>query len=169
MGLLVNILKVGYGNTNNGNTSCRFFSDINLAATITAVDIELIQRFKIILEVLSTGFDIIVGKVAIYPMDTAMIYVQLYGWQSMSPTVHKIWRFITDWPTLWRGCSGEEQTLPSIQGKLCKEILRDCMQWRRIKNRLLLTSGPLLSSMRQNMKRNMQSFSYKYFFKIYFF
>lgn len=45
-GLLVDIPKAGYGHTNEGNTSRRSFGDINVAATITGIDLDLIRLFK---------------------------------------------------------------------------------------------------------------------------
>lgn len=43
-----------------------------------------------ILEVISSGYAIDVNKFAMYAMDTAKLYVQLYPWHPMTPTVHKI-------------------------------------------------------------------------------
>lgn len=56
MGLLVDIPKVGFGNSNDGNTSRRFFNDPESSSRITGIDISLIKRFNTILEVLSSGF-----------------------------------------------------------------------------------------------------------------
>lgn len=57
MRLLVDIPKAGYGNTNDGsNTSRRFFNNEEDAASITSVDLSLIKKFKVILEVLSSGY-----------------------------------------------------------------------------------------------------------------
>lgn len=41
LGLIVDVPKAGLGNTNDGNTSRRFFNDPKLAAEITCVDITL--------------------------------------------------------------------------------------------------------------------------------
>ena len=49
MGLLVDVPKPGFGNTKDGNTSRRFFQN--------GIDI-LINRFKVILEVISSGHEI---------------------------------------------------------------------------------------------------------------
>lgn len=51
MRLLVDIPKI-YGNTKDGNTTRRFFSDTELASAITGIDITFFERFKIILEVI---------------------------------------------------------------------------------------------------------------------
>lgn len=49
MGLKVDIPKAYFGNTNDGNTSRRFFNNPELAAEITGIDFQLIYRLKIIL------------------------------------------------------------------------------------------------------------------------
>ena len=68
MGILVDIPKVGFGNTNNGNTSRRFFNDPETSADITGVDFRLISRMKIILEVISSGHKIDVEKFRQYTL-----------------------------------------------------------------------------------------------------
>ncbi|KAH9640874.1 hypothetical protein HF086_015213 [Spodoptera exigua] len=55
MGLLVNVPKAGFGNTNDGNTSRRFFANPEITAEITGVDLNLIKRLKVILEVISSS------------------------------------------------------------------------------------------------------------------
>lgn len=90
MGLLVDIPKAGFGNTNDGNTSRRFFVDPDTSSRITGIDVYIIKRFKIILEAISSGHRINVEKFEEYTTDTAKLYVQLYGWHPMSPTLHKI-------------------------------------------------------------------------------
>jgi hypothetical protein len=54
MGLLVDIPKPGCGNTNYGNTSQRFFAHPELAGPITGIEVNLVRRFKVILEVISS-------------------------------------------------------------------------------------------------------------------
>lgn len=54
-GLLVDMPKPNFGNTNDGNTSRRFFENPRLAADITGVNFELIYRLKVILETISSG------------------------------------------------------------------------------------------------------------------
>jgi len=88
--LIVDVPKPGFGNTNDGNTSRRFFVDPDLAAEITSIDSNLIYRFKVILETISSGHKIHVGKFSKYAMETAELYVQLYPWHPMTPTMHKI-------------------------------------------------------------------------------
>jgi hypothetical protein len=81
-----------YGNTNDGNTSRRFFSDPDTASDITGIDINLIRRLKVILETLSSSHSIYTEKFEKYAEDTAKLYVELYCWYPMTPTLHKILR-----------------------------------------------------------------------------
>lgn len=57
-GLIIDQPKQGSGNTNDGYTARRFFSDPEAASEITRVDLNLIFRFKIILEVLACNEEI---------------------------------------------------------------------------------------------------------------
>lgn len=54
MGLIVDMPNSGFDNTNDGNTSRRFFMDPDLSARITGMDSRLIYRFKVILELISS-------------------------------------------------------------------------------------------------------------------
>lgn len=157
LGLLVDIPKVGYGNTNDGNTSRRFFENEDVAASITGINIELIKKFKIILEVLSSGFEIDLEKFSSFTMSTAKMYVNLlYSWQPMSPTVHKILVHssgVIAHALLPIGQLSEEaaeernkhfrQYRESYSRKFSR---RECNE--DVLNRLLLTSDPYLSCMR---------------------
>ncbi|CAH2101214.1 unnamed protein product [Euphydryas editha] len=89
-GLIVDVPKGGFGNFNDGNTSRRFFSNPELAATVTGVDSTLIYRIKVILEVISSGHKVYLNKFADYCIDTAKLYISLYPWHPMTPTMHKI-------------------------------------------------------------------------------
>jgi hypothetical protein len=168
MGLLVDIPKPGYGNTNDGNTSRRFFSDHTTSADITGINLELIQRFKIILEVISSGFDIDVEKFGTYTMDTAKHFVKLYGWQSMSPTIHKILIHvltIISHALLQIGQLSEEAAearnkhFRQYRENFARKFSRtECNE--DVMNRLLLTSDPFLSSVRHtNIKRKRKPIS----------
>lgn len=167
MGLLVDMPKAGFGNTNDGNTSRRFFSDIEKASDITGIDKRLIHRYKIILETVSSGLDIDVQKFSNYALDTAKLYVELYGWYPMPPTVHKI---------LLHGAAVIESAILPV-GQLSEEAAearnKHFRQYRLgfsrkfsreecnqdILNRLLLRSDPLLTGMRPSAKKSTKPFS----------
>lgn len=90
MGLIIDVPRQGSGNSNDGNTARRFFSDPELTAQITGVDLRLIERFSIILQVLSCGRKIDAAKFESYAFQTAQLYVELYNWYYMPSSVHKI-------------------------------------------------------------------------------
>lgn len=154
MGLLVDIPKSGYGNTNDGNTSRRFFADAETSASITGINIDLLKRFRVILEVISSGHEIDHDKFETYTQSTARLYIDLYGWHPMSPTVHKVLMHggsIIAHAILPIGQLSEEAA--EARNKHFREYRTDYSRKtsriecnRDILNRLLLTSDPLLSS-----------------------
>jgi hypothetical protein len=89
-GLLVDVPKPGCGNTNYGNKSRKSFSEPELAGAIRGVDVNLIYRFKVILEFIPSGNKINTEKYSKYATDTAEMYVRLYPWHPMTPTMHNI-------------------------------------------------------------------------------
>lgn len=156
LGLIVDVPKANYGNSNDGNTSRRFFSNVEISASITGIDQALIERVATILEVISSGHKIDINKFSEYCRDTAKLYIQLYYWYPMSPTLHKI---------LLHGPIVIEQALLPI-GALSEEAAesrnKHFRQYREkyarkfcrvqcnmdVINRLLLTSDPFLSCSR---------------------
>ncbi|KAJ8706508.1 hypothetical protein PYW07_012586 [Mythimna separata] len=63
--------KAGFGNSNSGNTSRRFFADPDLAAEITGINKQFIIKLKVILEAMSSGHKINAEKFGEYCKDTA--------------------------------------------------------------------------------------------------
>lgn len=167
LGLLVDIPKAGFGNTNDGNTSRRFFNSQEGAASITGVDLSLINKFKTILEVISSGYEIDLKKFEKFTMDTAKHYVSLYPWQPMSPTVHKILihsASVISHALLPIGQLSEEAAearnkhFRQYREKFSRKFSRTACN-EDVINRLLLTSDPYLSSLRTKSKTKKQSFS----------
>lgn len=154
MGLLVDIPKTGSGNTNDGNTARRFFSNPSLSAEITGIDEELIKRFGVILRTINSNYVINIDNFELYCLRTAEKYVSLYNWYYMPPSVHKL---LIHGPIIVK-----EALLPI--GELSEEAQesrnKDIRRYRqyhsrkisaeKIKedlfHRLILTSDPLLSS-----------------------
>jgi len=59
MGLLIDQPRPGRSDTtNDGNATKWFFSNPDLSSSITGIDKEIIVRFKVILEVISSGKEI---------------------------------------------------------------------------------------------------------------
>ena len=167
IGLLVDFPKANFGNTNDGNTSRRFFNDYEISASITGVNINIIYRFKIILEVLSSGYNINIHEFKKYCRETEELYVELYSWYPMSPTVHKILRHGSDVilnALLSIGQLSEEAAearnkhLRDYRLNYSRKFSREACNLDVI-NRLLITSDPLLTGMRKPPKKKMRSFS----------
>lgn len=90
LGLIIDKPRQGSGNSNDGNTARRFFFNFSRSADITGVDEELIKRFHIILQALSSDLIIDPGKFGEYAMETARLYIKKYNWYHMPSSVHKI-------------------------------------------------------------------------------
>ncbi|XP_022166704.1 uncharacterized protein LOC111031177 [Myzus persicae] len=90
MGLLVDVVLQGKGNTNDGNTARRFFKNPEKSAEITGIDFTLLQRFGNILSVIASGRKINPITFDEYALATATLFVQLYPWYYMPASVHKI-------------------------------------------------------------------------------
>ncbi|KAE8740779.1 hypothetical protein FOCC_FOCC013703, partial [Frankliniella occidentalis] len=68
--LLLDCVQQGFGTTNDGNTSRRFFEEVQMAARVTGVCEKLIERSSRILKVLSCGRIISVTAFRKYSLDT---------------------------------------------------------------------------------------------------
>lgn len=90
LGINVDVVKQGMGSTNDGNMSRRFFENPALTSDATGVNEELVHRFKIILTTINCRKSIDTDKFYRYCLDTAKLYVDLYGWYYMPITVHKV-------------------------------------------------------------------------------
>lgn len=90
LSLLIDIVKQGSGTTNDGNTARKFFEFPNKTAAITGLDEDLIKRFAVILQTITSGERINVIKFKDFARKTAEKYVELYDWYYMSSTVHKL-------------------------------------------------------------------------------
>lgn len=90
MGLLVDVPTQQAGNTNDRNTSRRFFRNTQKSSDITGINLELIERFHIILETLNCGFAINPEAFGNYAENTRNLYISKYSWYYMPSTVHKV-------------------------------------------------------------------------------
>lgn len=90
MGLLIDMPKQSYGNTNDGNTARTFFENPEATSEITKINIDLLKRLKVILVVLASNHEINPIKFHEYSIKTARLYLEHYSWRNMSPTLHKI-------------------------------------------------------------------------------
>ena len=82
--------QLGFGSSNDGNTSRRIFSDIKFASAVTGVDEEIIQRFSIILSAINASVKIDAEKFGEYAFTTARKFNTKHAWYSFSRTVDKV-------------------------------------------------------------------------------
>jgi hypothetical protein len=71
LGLLVDIPKCGYGTSNDENTARRFFENKEMSSSITGVDSQIINGFKIVLLTISSGYNIHLTEFKSYYILTA--------------------------------------------------------------------------------------------------
>lgn len=156
LGIRVDHVQQGLGTTNTGNTSRKFFQNPEVVSEVTGVDLELIKRLATILEVITCGESIDPVKYGKYALDTARLFVGTYNWYYMPVTIHKM---------LVHGESIIRSSFLPI-GNLSEEAqearnkdyrnyrlryARKCSRTSTnedILKRLLVTSDPLLSSVR---------------------
>lgn len=155
------MVKVGGGNTNDGNTARRFFKEPKFAVEVTGLDETLIIRFETILRAICSGRDIDVDKFEEYASETADLYLKLYSWYYMPPTVHRVLfhgRKIIYSLNLPIGLFSEE-----AQEARNKDFRRIRQNNTRKMNRLLtnedvihgllISSDPYISSLRKTVKK----------------
>lgn len=167
LGLIIDVPKAEFGNTNDGNTSRRFFSNPEVAAEITGVDFNLINRLKVILEVLTSGYKVDLKKISDYAYETAELYVRLYSWHPMTPTMHKILihgATVMEKALLPIGLLSEEAAearnkhFRSYRQNYARKFSREQCNMD-VLNRLLLSSDPYITSIRQKPKKRSTSHS----------
>ena len=93
MGLTVDVPRSGgAGNSNTGNVARRAFQNEEAFSNITQVDQELIHRIHMMLIAINADVSINVEAFKQYGMDTAQLWVELYGWYYMPVTMHQLFR-----------------------------------------------------------------------------
>jgi hypothetical protein len=80
----------GSGMSNDGNIYRGFFFNYRKSARITGVDDNRILRFYVILQSISSGFELNIEEFNQYAEDTAKLFVKEYPWFCMPACVHKI-------------------------------------------------------------------------------
>lgn len=157
-GLLVDVVKQGFGTSNDGNTATRFFEQYTLVATVTGLNEELLKRFNIILQTVSSGFDINVERFSTYTRETAELYVSLYNWYPMPASVHKLLihaHEIIDSCSLAIGMMSEEalearnKDLRRFRRENTRKISRKCTM-EDLFHALLYSSDPYISTLSIN-------------------
>lgn len=161
LGINVDLPAQGSGNTNNGNSARRFFSEASKSSVITNVDEQLIKRFSVILSALNSGHNINIERYKTYAEETAQLYVDLYNWYYMPVSVHKMLihgASVIESLIIPVGQASEEaiearhKDIRNVRlSHTCKisreRVNQDLLQW------MLATSDPLVASYRKPRNR----------------
>lgn len=145
------------GNTNDGNTARRFFRDFETTSMITGIDKELLRKINIILMAVNSKHKVNPSKFGIYAEEITKLLVSLYAWKEMTPTVHKVLchgKVIIESNILPLGELTEEAQEARNRDFKHAQLFssRKCSRQSQnedIFNNLLLSSDPVLSSMRK--------------------
>ena len=161
LGLLVDVIKQGVGNTNDGNTARRFFENPSVTADITGLDETVVKNFAIILQTIASGQQIDANKFDNFAKNLARLVVEKYPWYNMPASVHKI---------LIHGGEIVKHALVPI-GQLSEEAIearhKEIRYFRQDHSRkinrklanadilhmLLITSDPFISSLKPVVKK----------------
>lgn len=68
----------------------RFFKNAEISAKITGVNLNLITKLGNILIAMSSGYEINIELFDQYCKETAELYIKLYNWYRMPPSMHNI-------------------------------------------------------------------------------
>ena len=159
LGLIVDKPKPGFGSSNDGNTARKFFENASVVAEICRIDENLIRRFHIILQTLSSGYEIDVEKFQNYAIETARTYTNLYNWYPLPTSVHRVLMHGAETISSFDIPIG--QLSEEAQEARNKDIKNFRLNFARktsrqdnlqdVFNRLLVSSDPVISSLRKTL------------------
>lgn len=161
--MLVDVSKQHFGNTNDGNTSRRFFANAEKAADITGVDVRLIKRCGVILDCINSSLAINSDKFGIYTSETFDFFLDNYGWYTLPVTVHKVLchgREIISSSIIPVGQMSEEaqetrnKEIRKYRESFTRKISRNATN-RDLLNRLQISSDLVISSCRVSPKKKL--------------
>lgn len=167
MGLVVDQPKQGGGNSNDGNTTRKFFKNPSIISQITGINKEFIERFSNIVSIISCGHYIKEDIFKTYCFETAQMAISFYGWYKMSASVHKLLihgaNIIKSLPLLI-GCLSED--VIETRHKSYK-ILRQNHSIKTLRintntdifNWMLVSSDPVVTNKRKKPKQNKIKFN----------
>lgn len=174
-GLLLDVVKQGSGSTNNGNAARRFFENHIKSAEITGIDAELLRKICVILQCISSGLKINIAKFRKFCYDTAKLYVDLYPWYYMPSALHKI---LLHGPDIVQHFS--MMPIGFLSEEASEARNKDFRKFREehsrkhssiscntdIMHNLLLSSDPLLTSIRPKVNKFVKKSSFKEFYEL---
>ncbi|KAE8743473.1 hypothetical protein FOCC_FOCC010925 [Frankliniella occidentalis] len=142
LGLSVDEVRQGGGNSNDGNTARRFFKEYDTTAAILGLDADIIKRCCTILQVLASGRKINVEEFEKYALSCARDLVRLYDWYHLPPSVHKV--------LIHGGAIIRAAELPiGLYGEEAQECRNKHLRGNRdVLNMMLCTSDPYLYTKR---------------------
>lgn len=167
LGLIIDKPKAGFGSSNDGNTARRFFENLDITAKITRLDINILRRLSVVLEVITSYNRIDENLFKSYTIETARLLVATYPWYHMTPTVHLI---LIHGPEVIRAAllpvgQLSEEAAESRNKDVKKYRERFSRKVSRTKTnedifkRLLLSSDPFITGIRRTPKLNKKAFS----------
>lgn len=158
LGLVVDRVKQGVGTFNDGNTARRFFSNQKKASEIIGIEECLIRRFAVILQAIASGQQINADLFDTYARETAEMFVSKYGWYYMPTTVHKVLIHGKDVGQLSEEAQeARNKDFRNFREHNSRKFNRSCTN-EDIANRLLITSDPLISSIRPHFVCNIKKY-----------
>lgn len=174
-GLLLDVVKQGSGSTNNGNSARRFFENYAKSAELTGIDAMLLRKICVILQCISSGEKINVSKFREFCFDTAKLYVELYPWYYMPSSLHKI---LMHGPDIVQNLS--IMPIGFLSEEASEARNKDFRKYREghsrkhssiscnedIMHNLLLSSDPLVTSIRPKVNKFVKKSSFKEFYEL---
>ncbi|KAL7301953.1 hypothetical protein TKK_0005545 [Trichogramma kaykai] len=167
LGVTVDKPTPGSGNTNDGNVARKFFELFDKVSTVTGFDKKLLLRFKVILAVISCHKRINVNAFKEYCYTTAEIYIKLYKWYPLPPSIHILLihghKIIESLP-LPIGILSEEaleanhKNVKRFRDKFTRKDSRIHTN-TDLFNRLLMSSDPLVSMCRNTKERKKHDYT----------
>lgn len=145
--------------------SCHFTFDTQKKVTMLYICHGASTKASVILQVLSSGFAVDVNAFTSYCHETAETFIELYPWQCMPTTIHKILIHgptIVDYSPLPIGQISEDaqevrnKDIRHYREHFARKNSREATM-QDIFNRLLITSDPLISSLTKNHLRKSKS------------
>ena len=154
----------GSGNSNDGNTARRAFKSPKDFAACTGVSEDLVRRLLIILEAVSCVEPLSAPALEAFCMETARLYVSLYPWYPMPPTLHRLLlhsAVVVEETILPIGVMSEEaaEALHKVARRFRQHHTRKDSRLHTMTDlfrRLLVMSDPVISSLRQPERRAAQ-------------
>ena len=147
LGLIVDKPKQGgYGSSNDGNTARRFFENWAISARITEVDEDLIQRFYIVCQVISCGYKIDIQKFEDYSI------ILIHGSKIIESSLLPIGQMSEK---AQEACN---KYIKNYRENFARKCSRET-NMEDIFHRLLITSDPVITSLRKLPQKTLKKLS----------